>query len=59
MMNAERHALMSWMTWAPGVEAIPDARICTAELGPWGPAVASEEWLSAFTRFIVGKQEEQ
>ena len=59
MMNAERHALMPRMRWAPGVEAIPAVEVCVAELGPWDPVTAREEWLLAFTQFITVKQEKQ
>ena len=58
MMNAERYALKrpAPRSWGSAFDAIPAADIWHEELWPWDPTTARDEWLAAFTRFVVVRQ---
>lgn len=55
MMNAERAVLKGSApeTWGAAYDAVPPAAVQTIELLPWDASTAREEWLGAFTRFVV------
>lgn len=55
MMNAERFALKKPApeSWGARYDSIPAAAIQTLDLQPWESGAAREEWLHAFTNFVV------